>query len=167
MLTACHNDQRIFASQKEFDEYVSENETDYVVKSETSEFTFEGMMLPPIEGDTLEQRLFRLRIGLNDGGNVLDYDKGGNYLPLEKEGYLSFAVINDVFLEVDGKELQPVLHHYERNYGIKPTVDLVFFFNKVRVKSEINFCYRDQLFGQGLVKMKYKKELFTNCYVKQ
>lgn len=167
MLISCQ-EKLVFDSQDEFETYVSNNKSDFVVKTEMSDFYFESMMVPPIKSDTAEQRLFRLRIGLKDGTNVLDYAKGNNeYNPLQKEGYLSFDVINDVFLLSDGKEIHPSFHHYERNYGIKPTLDLVFFFNHVSPKSKIQFCYRDMLFNQGLVKIEFNKELFTNCYVEK
>lgn len=166
-LSACGGDQYVFESEEEFDLYVTGKETPFIQKTETDKFVFESMMIPPIEGDTTEQRLFRLRIGLKDGKSVLEYNKGSDFATLEKEGYLSFDVIKDVFLESGDDEFTPVLHHYERNYGLKPTVDLVFHFNHVKPEKNVRFCYRDQLFGQGLIKMEFSKELFTNCYVKK
>lgn len=163
----CDNNQYVFDSEEEFESFVSNNETDFIISQKTTDFYFESMMIPPIEDDTLRQTLFRLRIGLNDGGNVLDFQDGGNYSPLEKEGYLSFEINNDVFLQYEGKKNIPVLHHYERNYGIKPTIDLVFYFNNIDSKEDVVLCYRDQLFGQGLIKLKFNKQLFTNCYVKK
>ena len=163
----CNSKKYVFDSEQEFEEYVSKNETEFVVKNVTDDFFFESMMIPPLKTDSLKQTLFRVRIGLNDGGSVLDFNTGNNYTPLEKEGYLSFEISQDVFLQYDNKKNQPVLHHYERNYGIKPTIDLVFFFNDIDAKGDVTLCYRDQLFGQGLIKLKFNKQLFTNCYVEK
>jgi hypothetical protein len=87
---------------------------------------------------------------------------------LEREGYLSFDLAKDVAVEYDGKAVSCVFHHYERNYGLKPSIDILFQFPALKdPKKNPEFVYRDQQFGEGLIKIEFDKELFTTCYVKK
>ena len=86
---------------------------------------------------------------------------------LEKEGYLSFDLMGDVYLENDGHIIPALFHHYERNYGLKPSVDVFFQFNAIHPKEDVLLVYRDQLFKQGLIRLKFDKELFKSCYVQE
>jgi hypothetical protein len=35
----------------------------------------------------------------------------------------------------------------------------------LKVDSDVSFAYRDELFGQGLIKLEFSKDLFNKCYV--
>ncbi len=86
-----------------------------------------------------------------------------NYV--RSEGYLSFEVLSNIYLE-DGDQLQPaIFHHYERNYGLKPSIDLFFKFNQFTPVNDVTFVYRDQLFDQGMFRILFNKALFTSCHV--
>jgi hypothetical protein len=109
-----------------------------------------------------------MRISRLDKKPVLETNTSSKSEVLEREGYLSFDLAKDVSVEYDGKAVACVFHHYERNYGLKPSVDVFFQFPALKdPKENPVFVYRDQQFGEGLIKIEFDKELFTTCYVKK
>jgi hypothetical protein len=140
-------------------------ENGYIVSEKSEDLIFEARLMPPLSVEEGNECTINLRISRKDGGSVLEVGNASKETALEREGYLSFEILKDVSLNIDGKTIPPVFHHYERNYGLKPSIDMYFNFIELDVKSDATFNYRDQLFGQGLIKLNYKKELFTKCYV--
>jgi hypothetical protein len=165
VLSACSSQETKFTDEAEFKEHLNNPENGFVTSEKGSELIFETRLTPPVSGEETDECTINLRISRKDGGSVLEYGNASKQTVLEREGYLSFEVAKDVSLNIDGKSISPVFHHYERNYGLKPSVDMYFSFTGLDVESDAFFTYRDELFGQGLVKIKYNKELFTKCYV--
>lgn len=165
LFVSCEEQQTEFESQEEFDEYLSDPENGYVLAENTSEMVFEARLIPPMKGEKGRECTVQLRISRKDGGSVLDYGKVSKEEVLIREGYLSFDLIDDVSLNFGGEKLKPHFHHYERNYGLKPSIDMYFNFKDFKINSEASFSYRDELFGQGLIKLKFNKDLFNKCYV--
>lgn len=154
-----------FASEREFEEYINNPENGFIVIEESGELLFEARLMPPVKGEEETECTVNLRISRKDGGSVLDFGDVSKQEALMRESYLSFDLNNDVSIEMGGERYPPVFHHYERNYGLKPSVDILFNFMKLKPGHDAVFTYRDQLFGQGLVKIEFDKELFKNCYV--
>lgn len=68
-------------------------------------------------------------------------------------GALSFSYQSNISLKV-GDQTLPCLHyHFERNYGLRPELDLVFAFKNVDPQFEFDrqISIDDQLFGTGIL----------------
>lgn len=166
-LFACSGGQTSFESEAAFQEYLNDPDNGYISSVENGDFILEAKLVPPIAGDKAPQCTVQVRLSRKDGGSVLDYGGVQQAEALEREGYLSFEVLGDVYLE-DGEDLQPaIFHHYERNYGLKPSVDLFFRFNQFTPKGDVTFVYRDQLFHQGMFRIPFNQALFTSCHVQE
>jgi hypothetical protein len=153
---------------EEFETYINDPSNGYIQSSEAGDLLFEAKLSPPLADDPNPQFVLQLRISRLDGKSVLETNTSSKSEALEREGYLSFDLMNDVSFEYDGKELPCLFHHYERNYGLKPSVDILFQFPVIKDPHEDPvFVYRDQQFGEGLIKIAFDKELFTSCYVKK
>ncbi len=165
-LMACSGGKKTsFKDTEEWKAYVNNPENGFIVSEEASDMNFDLKFEPAISGDEIPQFTVHLRISRKDGGSVLDYNTNSKEEALEREGYLSFDLRKDVAIEENGHANPPVFHHYERNYGLKPTIDIMFNFMQMEPKEDVYFTYRDELFGQGLIRIKLNKELFTKCYV--
>lgn len=164
-LSACSGKQYNFSSQQEFDEYLNDIDNGFIQSYESNDLLFEARLIPALKNEKETQFTIQLRISRLDGFAVLETGNASKQEALTREGYLSFELLDDIEIEFDGKTEKPVFHHYERNYGIKPSVDILFNFDNIKPNSEVSFIYRDQIFNQGLIKLKFKKELFTSCHV--
>lgn len=162
---ACNSQQTEFKSQAGFDKYISDPENGFVLEKESGDLVFEARLVPPLSGENSKECTVNLRIKRKDGGAVLEYGKANRQTILEREGYLAFDLKDDVSMSIDGQTSAPIFHHYERNYGLKPSIDILFNFMELPENGDATFKYRDQLFGQGLIKIKFDKELFNKCYV--
>lgn len=139
----------------------------FIQSSESSDFVFEAKVDPPISNDTNSQIAIHLRINRKDGMSVIDFGDVEKLEALERENYLSFDLAEDVHLESGDVYIPVAFHHYEHTYGLKPSLDILFEFKKFEPNEEVYFVYRDNLFGQGLVKIEFDKDLFKSCYVKE
>lgn len=166
-MTSCFGSKTDFNSDKEFEDYLNDPKNGFIQKDESKDFIFEARLIPALKNEGESQLTVQLRIKRKDGKSVLDSDDVSQKQALTREGYLSFDLAGDVHLEDQGKSIPVSLHHYERNYGIKQSVDILFNFKNSKPGGDVYFVYRDQVFNQGLIKIKFKKELFTSCYVKE
>lgn len=167
LLVSCSS-KKDFQSVAEFESYINDPDNGYIQNEEVGDLLFEAKLNPPLSDDTNPQFAIQLRISRLDGKSVLETNTSSQAEVLEREGYLSFDLAKDVEIEYDGKQLPCSFHHYERNYGLKPSIDVFFQFPAIRdLKENPVFIYRDQQFGEGLVKIEFAKELFTTCYVKR
>lgn len=165
LLSSCAGRKTSFQNEEELDAYVSDPENGYISSAETSDFLLEAKLVPAIAGDTEPQLTVHVRLSRKDGLSVLDFGGGDRQAAMEREQYLSFDVSGDAYFE-DGENLRPaIFHHYERNYGLKPSVDLFFQFKHFIPKDDATFVYRDQLFGQGMFRIHFNQALFTSCHV--
>jgi len=165
LLFSCSENKTSFANEEELKAYVNDPDNGFIASDENGDFIMEAKLIPSIKEDKEPQLTVQVRLSRKDGGSVLDFGGVPKNEALEREGYLSFEVLNDVYFE-DGDQLQPaIFHHYERNYGLKPSIDLFFRFNHFSPKDDVMFVYRDQLFNQGMFRIPFNKALFTSCHV--
>lgn len=168
LIVSCQSKKTTFDKFSEFENYVNQVDNGYIKSQESENLIFETKLVPTVDGVDGEHFVVHLRISNKDGASVLDFGTSSKDEVLMREGYLSFDVIKDAFIaESDGLDHKPTFHHYERNYGLKPSIDMFFKFKELSPKDDVSFCYRDELFGQGLIKIELEKELFNKCYVKE
>ena len=163
--TSCGGKETSFKNIEEWEEYVNNPDNGYIVSEEASDLIFDLKFMPALSNDEMPQFTVHLRISRKDGGSVLDFNTNSKQEALSREGYLSFDLLKNVTIEENGHANPAIFHHYERNYGLKPTIDIMFNFIQMEPKNDVYFVYRDELFGQGLIRIKLNKELFTKCYV--
>jgi len=165
LIASCGGRETSFENTKEWQKYVNNPDNGYIVSEEASDFKFDLKFMPALSNDDMPQFTVHLRISRKDGGSVLDFNTTSKQEALSREGYLSFDLLKNVTIEENGHSTPAIFHHYERNYGLKPTIDIMFNFMQMEPKGDVYFVYRDELFGQGLIRIKLNKELFTKCYV--
>lgn len=166
-LLSCEKGQLIFNTEEEFEMYLNDADNGFIESSESADFKYETKLIPPMKDDTNSQISIQLRIHRKDNGSVLKFENVQMQEISNREAYLSFEIAKDVFLETEDKTIPVSFHHYERNYGLKPSLDLYFTFEKVDDSKDIKFVYRDQLFHQGLVSIEYNKQLLKSCDVRK
>lgn len=167
LLVSCSGQPTSFKNEAELQAYVNDPENGYIASTETSDIKMEAQLVPAIAGDADPQLTVHVRLSRADGLSVLDFDNADQQQRLERESYLSFEVLQDVYFE-NGDQLEPaIFHHYERNYGLKPSIDLYFQFKQFTPKGDARFVYRDQLFHQGMLSVPFSQALFTSCHVQE
>lgn len=162
---SCGGKKTSFENTKEWEAYVNDPDNGFIISEVASDLKFDLKFMPALSDEEMPQFTVHLRISRKDGGSVLDFNTNSKEEALGREGYLSFDLKKDVSIEEDGHDNPAIFHHYERNYGLKPTIDIMFNFMQMEPKNDVYFTYRDELFGQGLIRIKLNKELFTKCYV--
>lgn len=164
---SCESGKVEFVTNEELTAYVNDPENGFIRSEETKDFLIEAKLTPALSNDSVKLFTINMRINRLDGRSVLESGNAQRTDVLNREGYLSFEVLKDVYFECDGKIVNPVFHHYERNYGLKQSIDVLFDFPNIEPESDPVLHYRDELFGQGLIRLKFDKELFATCYVKE
>jgi hypothetical protein len=76
--------------------------------------------------------------------------------------YFSFAIKDDISLVCDKDTLPCVLHVFERNYGLAPTISIVCSFEKSKRITDKTFIFQDKALGIGIVKINFKESDFKN-----
>lgn len=165
VLFACEDAQTEFTDTQEWEDFLNDPDNGFIVSKSSADLDFDLKFKPALKGEDMPQFTVHLRISRKDGGAVLDYNTSSKEEALGREGYLSFELLQDVTIEENGHASPAIFHHYERNYGLKPSIDIMFNFMQMEPKDDVYFVYRDELFGQGLIRIKLNKELFTKCYV--
>lgn len=160
-LSSCMGRKTSFANEKEFQDYLNDADNGFIQSKKSGDFVWDVKLVPSLKNDSLHEVSFQLRINRKDGGSVLDYGGVGKDEALNREGFLSFEIMNSIYLECNEKIIPCSFHHYERNYGLKPSVDLITHFSNVVPKQDVYFVYRDEIFHQGLIRIKFNKELFN------
>lgn len=164
-LISCSSQQTEFESVEELQEYLNDPENGHIISEKSSELNFEAKLIPAFEGEKNPRFTVQLRISRKDGGSVIEFGGVDQQKISMREQYLSFDLLKDVTTKINGKTVPAAFHHYERNYGLKPSIDVLFEFPHTTPTEDVNFYYRDELFGQGRIKLKFNKELFNKCYV--
>ncbi len=164
-LTGCSDQQTTFGSEEELMAYVNDSGNGFIQSTESDAFVLEAQLVPAIADDKEPQLTVRIRLNRQDGGSVLDFGQVGQQEALARESYLAFEMTGDVYLQDGEQIISPVFYHYERNYGLKPSVDLFFKFKAFQPSGDVKLVYRDQLFGQGLLTIHFNQALFSNCHV--
>lgn len=164
-LSSCGGMKTDFQNEQEFNAYVNDPNNGFIASDETEDLRFESQLVPLTGKENDGNYNFRMRISTKDDKPVLLYNIQNETEKSEREAYLSFGMNEDVFLLVDGKEIPCAFHHYERNYGLKPSIDMFFSFKNVKPKEKVRLVYRDHLFDQGMIEIEFNKDLFTEYYV--
>ncbi|MEO9531943.1 MAG: hypothetical protein ABJG68_07550 [Crocinitomicaceae bacterium] len=76
--------------------------------------------------------------------------------------YLNSEVTKDCFLLSGNDTLKCQFAHLERDFGISPNLKINFAFDKAESDETIQFCFRDKLFNNGMIKFTFFKEDFLN-----
>jgi hypothetical protein len=164
---SCSGKRSSFESEESFQAYLNDPDNGFIESASVGDFRWDVKMTPTLDEDKDNEVSFNLRIQRKDGGSVLDYGGVPKDVALTREGFLSFDIKDQVYLECNDKIIPCAFHHYERNYGLKPSVDLVFHFSGVKPEQDVYFVYRDELFQQGLIRIKFNKELFKTYHVQK
>lgn len=167
LLFSCSGNKTSFVSGEDFQAYLNEPDNGFIQSVSVGDFQWDVKLTPTLDEDKNHEVSFNLRIQRKDGGSVLDYGNVGKDVAMTREGFLSFDVKQLVYLECNEQIIPCSFHHYERNYGLKPSVDVVFHFSGVEPKEDVYFVFRDELFNQGLIRIKFNKDLFKTYHVQK
>lgn len=74
--------------------------------------------------------------------------------------YLSFGIINDIYMIDDQDTLSCQLNYFERNYDLAPYIieSLTFELKNSNYKGDKLLIYNDRLFGNGIIKFRFNVE---------
>ncbi len=85
--------------------------------------------------------------------------------------YYSFHFNRDVDLVVDGDTIPCKAHHYERTYGISPTIRIMALFpvdeTKLSTAGNVTLMLYDRIYGSGIVKSKLDSEKICSLWIKK
>lgn len=164
LLLSCGKEEPYhFDSRMEMEELVTNPTYGFIGSYKSGNLLFETLFEPASLKDSIV--VVKLRISEVNGKSVLEHQTTNTDEVRIREQYLSFEIAKDISLEVNGKESAPILTHYERNYRLKPSIDLFFEFKKT--EPAINtayFNYRDKLFGAGRITIKIDTKNFNSSY---
>lgn len=167
-LFSCSGNKTSFADEAELQAYVNDPDNGYIQSTESGDFIVETKLVPAINEDKEPQFTVHIRLSRKDGRAVLESGGAGRQEIMEREAYLSFDMLGAVYFENGEDIVPPVFHHYERNYGLKPSVDLYFDFKQFKpVSGNATLVIRDELFGQGMFRIPFNQALFTTCHVEK
>lgn len=144
--------------------YANDNDNGYIQTIESGDHVFSAKVDPVKKGD--DAVTLHVRISRVDGLSVLKHHELTPSDISQKEMYLSFDLANDVYLRIDGKDVRPLLHHYERNYKLKPAIDVSFTFPYTQPSAKVALVYRDNVFGTGLQELEFEKSVFEPITIK-
>jgi hypothetical protein len=164
-MASCGGNKREFVSEAEAVAYGNDNSNGFIQTVEAGDHVFSAKV-NPIRKDE-DAVSINFRISRVDGQSVLQHQQLTPAEVNEKELYLSFELNKDVYLRVDGKDIAPILHHYERNYKLKPAVDIAFTFPLIHPAGDVQLIYRDNVFGTGLHELTFDKTAFEPYIITQ
>lgn len=164
---SCSKSRTTFDSVEDFNNYLNDVDNGFIQKTVFKGVVYEAKLIPALDEDDKKNITVQLRISLENAGNVLEFEGASQELIAEREMKLSFGMQDLVTMNINGKSLNPLFSHYERNYGLKPSVDLLFQFEEVKSENVVVFRLNDQIFSNGIVEIEFDNELFTTCYVKK
>lgn len=82
----------------------------------------------------------------------------------ERLSYLINGIQNDFQLISGIDTIDCSIHHFERGYGINPTITITVAFEKPKKDEELTFIYTDQLFNAGRIKYRFDPEDYSKIY---
>ena len=108
--------------------------------------------------ESSEQLIFYIRLRDINNKNLLKKDIVDNKVYDERLMYL-LGDIKDDFSLLNGTDtISCSIHHFERGYGVNPSLNITLAFNKPSKLTDFTFIYNDQLFGAGKLKFQYFSE---------
>lgn len=167
LVFSCSKTRTTFDSIEDFNAYLNNVENGFIQKTVYNGVLYEAKLIPALGDDEEKNISVQLRISLENGGNVLEFEGASQELIAEREMELSFGMQDLVTMNYNGRSLSPQFTHYERNYGLKPSVDVLLQFEEIKGENVVVFRLNDQIFTKGIVEIEFDNELFTTCYVKK
>lgn len=65
--------------------------------------------------------------------------------------YINAKIINDIWVEQNGKEFTPKGHQYENSFGKQNRMRIYFYFKGINLKNNYRAIFNDRLYGSGLI----------------
>lgn len=156
--------------RKSIDEYKYELKylpVEYMITNEEKSNKLNKVVYDSLKKEYDGMEYFELKLsveGFNDEPakynsiNMSDYQ--------QKIMYLSFAMQNDLYIELKGNEkIKCKLFHNERIYGVAPYSKFLFGFSKEDLKKDVNefkVVFNDQLFKTGKIKFNWEMTTLNN-----
>lgn len=160
---ACNHQKSFhFESENQMLTAVNDPKKGFLNTYKNGDLIFDTQFLPALENDSIVT--IKLRISHKDGTSVLQYNTLSEEEIQLRENKLSFDLSQDVYLEVGDLTLYPLIYHYERNYRLKPSIDVFFEFRKVKTAEDVYFNFRDKIFQSGLIRIKIENKNFNSTY---
>lgn len=165
-LVSCSGQQVEFGSWKAFQSYLNNPQNGFVLKEEVKGFIYEVKITPPTT-ESKEELTINLRINRKNGTAVLNDNQFSQTEIMQIEHYFSFGITDDITLSSPGIKATPAFVHYERNYQLKPSIDIIIDFNGIKQGEDYSFKFTDRAFSQKTIEFKINQELLNVCYVKE
>lgn len=154
------------ATLAEFKSYVADPENGLQRKKELSGLVFNMSYLPPEilreynkETNTSLYDYFVLRISAPSSGKPVIKSRSEDQDDyFNKLYYVQTKLQKDFVAEVNGVERPCVLLDYEEDHNILRDMKVVLVFDRSDKSGDIVIRYEDNLFGQGLINFRFKKE---------
>lgn len=67
--------------------------------------------------------------------------------------YMNGEVMKDCYLLSEGDTLNCLFAHMERDFGISPELRINFSFEKGEPNKDLQFCFNDRIFNNGMIKL--------------
>lgn len=166
LLFSCSGRKTDFKSFESFNEYINNVDNGYILSKKVDDFVYEIKVSPPtIESDN--SIAIHLRMNREDGTPVMTEDEYSKTDILQIENYLSFGVEKDFKLLAFTSNISPSLVHYERNYLLKPSIDILVHFDGLNINTDYEFEFNDLIFSKEKVVFLINQELLNVCYVEK
>jgi hypothetical protein len=121
-----------------------------VVQREMNQLVFE---LLPFKADKQDKDIVTFKFTIKEKehcGKITDYYKPSNYNKLLY--YINQQLNNDFVINKEGKQIAPVMVHFEPNMKLTNTMVMLVAFEKTELTDESTFEFNDNLFNSGSIK---------------
>lgn len=108
---------------------------------------------------------YHIKIGVDSNADVdLAQLNAEGFADLEARlNYLSFAFEEDVKLKINNAEIEPVLFHFERNFGLTPYKTFIFAFPKTQELNSKSIVINSRILNIQNLEITYNQELNFNA----
>jgi hypothetical protein len=125
--------------------------------------THSGANIKEEKGDL---EYFSLHYSLSDtSGDLLKKDITTPEEYYERVNYMSYGMQNDIRLVEGTDTLSCRLYNFVRSYGLSPAADIVLAFESSASHSGKTLLIDDNVFGAGMIKIKFEQEDIENIPV--
>ncbi len=166
ILYACSGKLTKFDDWDSFQDYLNYSKNGFILENKDGDFFYEVKITPPTN-ESNKSITINLRINHLDGSAVLNTNRFSEIEIMQIENYLSFEIENDLVLAKSNSKISPSLVHYERNYRLKPSIDIIIDFNNIKQGEDYVFVYRDRIFSKETIEFQINQELLNVCHVKK
>lgn len=156
--------------RKSIDEYKYELKylpVEYMITNEEKSNKLNKVVYDSLKKEYDGMEYFELKLSVDGfNGEPAKYNSINMSDYQQKIMYLSFAMQNDLYIELKGdKKIKCKLFHNERIYGVAPYSKFLFGFSKEDLKEDVNefkVVFDDQLFNTGKIKFNWEKTTLNN-----